>query len=140
MSRARVASGVVDAGAPVQLGAGKGGLGAAYLAGFAWALREGYDVVGEMDADGSGRLDLHELKHAPPQVRHERCSDIKFSPDGRFIAVGNADNFIDLYTCPGSRHAPGPKPSLRRGASRAFPQVSQLLAVTTACLPLGCLT
>jgi dolichol-phosphate mannosyltransferase len=31
----------------------KGGLGAAYLAGFDWALREGFDVIGEMDADGS---------------------------------------------------------------------------------------
>jgi dolichol-phosphate mannosyltransferase len=31
----------------------KGGLGAAYLAGFAWALEHGYDVIGEMDADGS---------------------------------------------------------------------------------------
>ena len=45
--------------------------------------------------------ELLELKYAPPQVRHERCSDIKFSPDGRFIAVGNADNFIDVYTVPG---------------------------------------
>jgi len=32
---------------------GKDGLGAAYLAGFARALDEGYDVVVEMDADGS---------------------------------------------------------------------------------------
>ncbi|GAA3544317.1 polyprenol monophosphomannose synthase [Nocardioides daeguensis] len=31
----------------------KGGLGAAYLAGFRWALEAGYDVIGEMDADGS---------------------------------------------------------------------------------------
>jgi dolichol-phosphate mannosyltransferase len=31
----------------------KEGLGAAYLAGFAWALSEGYDAIGEMDADGS---------------------------------------------------------------------------------------
>ena len=31
----------------------KAGLGAAYLAGFRWALDRGYDVVGEMDADGS---------------------------------------------------------------------------------------
>ena len=31
----------------------KQGLGAAYLAGFAWALGRGYDVVVEMDADGS---------------------------------------------------------------------------------------
>jgi dolichol-phosphate mannosyltransferase len=33
----------------------KGGLGAAYLAGFAWALDAGYDVIVEMDADGSHR-------------------------------------------------------------------------------------
>ncbi len=32
---------------------GKEGLGKAYLAGFAWALERDYDVVGEMDADGS---------------------------------------------------------------------------------------
>ena len=32
---------------------GKEGLGAAYLAGFAEALQSGYDVIGEMDADGS---------------------------------------------------------------------------------------
>ena len=31
----------------------KAGLGAAYLAGFAWALDQGYDVLVEMDADGS---------------------------------------------------------------------------------------
>ncbi len=38
---------------------GKAGLGAAYLAGFAWALSRDYDVVVEMDADGS---------HAPEQL------------------------------------------------------------------------
>ena len=38
---------------------GKEGLGAAYLAGFAWAKKQGYDVVVEMDADGS---------HAPEQL------------------------------------------------------------------------
>ena len=48
-----------------------------------------------------------ELKFAPPQVRHERCSDIKFSPDGQFIAVGNADNFIDIYTVPGGKYNRG---------------------------------
>jgi dolichol-phosphate mannosyltransferase len=31
----------------------KGGLGKAYVAGFAWALAQQYDVVGQMDADGS---------------------------------------------------------------------------------------
>ncbi len=33
--------------------AAKGGLGAAYRHGFAWAMRHGYEVIGEMDADGS---------------------------------------------------------------------------------------
>jgi len=33
--------------------AGKQGLGAAYLAGFRWALKRNYDAVVEMDADGS---------------------------------------------------------------------------------------
>lgn len=32
---------------------GKEGLGAAYIAGFRWALERGYDVLVEMDADGS---------------------------------------------------------------------------------------
>ena len=39
--------------------AGKEGLGAAYLAGFAWAREHGYDAVVEMDADGS---------HAPEEL------------------------------------------------------------------------
>ncbi|HZB33610.1 MAG TPA: polyprenol monophosphomannose synthase [Streptosporangiaceae bacterium] len=48
---------------------GKEGLGAAYIAGFRWALARGYDVVVEMDADGShqpeelGRL-LRALREA----------------------------------------------------------------------------
>ncbi len=42
----------------------KGGLGAAYLHGFAHALAEGYDVIGEMDADGS-----HQPRAARPAPR-----------------------------------------------------------------------
>jgi dolichol-phosphate mannosyltransferase len=38
---------------------GKNGLGAAYVAGFGWGLEHGYDVLVEMDADGS---------HAPEQL------------------------------------------------------------------------
>ena len=34
---------------------GKQGLGSAYLQGFAWGLERGYDVLVEMDADGSHR-------------------------------------------------------------------------------------
>ena len=33
----------------------KAGLGRAYVAGFSWALERGYDVIVEMDADGSHR-------------------------------------------------------------------------------------
>ncbi|MBC9733895.1 polyprenol monophosphomannose synthase [Nocardioides marmotae] len=44
---------------------GKAGLGAAYLHGFAWALEQGYDVIGEMDADGSHQPEqLHRLLDA----------------------------------------------------------------------------
>ncbi|WCC80897.1 polyprenol monophosphomannose synthase [Cutibacterium equinum] len=48
---------------------GKEGLGAAYLAGFHWGLGRGYDVLVEMDADGSHQpeqlpLLLEALKHA----------------------------------------------------------------------------
>lgn len=40
----------------------KNGLGAAYLAGFAWAKENGFDVAVEMDADGSHRVaDLPKL-------------------------------------------------------------------------------
>jgi dolichol-phosphate mannosyltransferase len=43
----------------------KAGLGAAYLHGFAVALERGYDVVGEMDADGSHQPEqLHRLREA----------------------------------------------------------------------------
>ncbi|WP_439645062.1 polyprenol monophosphomannose synthase [Demequina flava] len=45
---------------------GKAGLGAAYLAGFSWGLERGYDVLVEMDADGSHRAqDLPSVLDAP---------------------------------------------------------------------------
>ncbi len=47
----------------------KGGLGAAYRHGFAWALDQGYDVIGEMDADGSHQPEqLHRLLSALPDA------------------------------------------------------------------------
>jgi dolichol-phosphate mannosyltransferase len=45
--------------------AGKGGLGAAYVAGFGWGLGRGYAVLVEMDADGShAPEELHRLLDA----------------------------------------------------------------------------
>lgn len=48
--------------------AGKEGLGKAYLAGFAWGLERGYDVLVEMDADGSHRPE--ELPRLLAQTPH----------------------------------------------------------------------
>jgi dolichol-phosphate mannosyltransferase len=61
---------------------GKNGLGSAYIAGFRWALDQGYDAMVEMDADGS---------HQPEQL-----------PD-LLSALAHADLVI------GSRWVPGGK-------------------------------
>lgn len=55
---------------------GKEGLGAAYLAGFRWALDEGYDVLVEMDADGS---------HKPEQLP----SLLAEIPKGADLVIGS---------------------------------------------------
>ena len=48
---------------------GKEGLGAAYLAGFAWGIDAGYDVLVEMDADGSHQPEeLPKLLDALPEA------------------------------------------------------------------------
>ena len=60
--------------------AGKAGLGAAYIAGFDWGLGNGFDVLVEMDADGS---------HAPEQLPR------------LLAALGHADVVL------GSRWIPG---------------------------------
>ncbi|MGV0633523.1 polyprenol monophosphomannose synthase [Mycolicibacillus trivialis] len=54
----------------------KDGLGAAYLAGFAWGLERGYSVLVEMDADGS---------HAPEQL-HRLLEAIDAGAD---VAIGS---------------------------------------------------
>ncbi|MCG5433381.1 polyprenol monophosphomannose synthase [Mycobacterium sp. MYCO198283] len=54
----------------------KEGLGAAYLAGFAWGLHRGYTVLVEMDADGS---------HAPEEL--ERL--LTAIDDGADLAIGS---------------------------------------------------
>nr|WP_148613368.1 polyprenol monophosphomannose synthase [Nocardioides rubriscoriae] len=76
----------------------KGGLGAAYLAGFAWALDEGYDVVGEMDADGS---------HQPEQL------------DRLLAALPGADLVIGSRWVPGGRVVNWPlrREALSRGGN-----------------------
>jgi dolichol-phosphate mannosyltransferase len=89
-----------DPGVQVLHRTGKGGLGAAYLAGFARALDAGYDVVGEMDADGS---------HQPEQLH--RLLDALHGSDGGPAA--------DLVI--GSRWVPG-------GSVQNWPRRRELLS------------
>ena len=49
----------------------KNGLGAAYLAGFDWAFARGYEVVVEMDADGS-----HQAKDLVRILDHVKSADL----------------------------------------------------------------
>jgi dolichol-phosphate mannosyltransferase len=50
---------------------GKEGLGKAYLAGFDWALRQGYELILEMDADFS-----HDPKYLPGMLEAARGADL----------------------------------------------------------------
>lgn len=66
---------------------GKRGLGAAYVAGFRWARERGFDVVVEMDADGS---------HAPEQL-HLLLDQIDAGADlvigARYVKGGKTVNW-----------------------------------------------
>ncbi len=66
--------------------AGKEGLGAAYLAGFAWALGEGYDVIVEMDADGS-----HQPEQLPRLLEVLRDADLVLG--SRYVPGGSVVNW-----------------------------------------------
>jgi dolichol-phosphate mannosyltransferase len=59
----------------------KAGLGAAYLAGFAWAIDAGYEVVVEMDADGS-----HQPEQLPLLLEQVKTSA---NPDGADLVLGS---------------------------------------------------
>jgi dolichol-phosphate mannosyltransferase len=65
---------------------GKGGLGAAYLHGFSFALAEGYDVIGEMDADGS---------HQPEQLALllDGLADADLVIGSRYVPGGSIVNW-----------------------------------------------
>ena len=65
---------------------GKEGLGAAYLAGFAWGLQQGYDVLVEMDADGS-----HQPEQLPRLLDELRRADLVLG--SRWIPGGATQNW-----------------------------------------------
>ncbi|KQX07717.1 MULTISPECIES: polyprenol monophosphomannose synthase [unclassified Leifsonia] len=62
----------------------KDGLGAAYRAGFAWAIDRGYDVIVEMDADGS-----HQPEQLPRLLEALQEADMvigsRWIPGGRVV-------------------------------------------------------
>jgi dolichol-phosphate mannosyltransferase len=80
---------------------GKEGLGAAYLAGFAWALEHEYDVVVEMDADGS-----HQPEQLPRLLDQLRTADLvlgsRWVPGGGTVNWPKSRQFLSkggsLYT------------------------------------------
>ncbi|HET7823585.1 MAG TPA: polyprenol monophosphomannose synthase [Ornithinibacter sp.] len=65
---------------------GKEGLGAAYLAGFGWAMDAGYDAVVEMDADGS-----HRPEHLPAMLAAAEHADAVIG--SRWVRGGSVVNW-----------------------------------------------
>ena len=65
---------------------GKEGLGRAYLEGFGWALERGYDVLVEMDADGS-----HRPEHLPAILDALAEADVVIG--SRWIRGGAVENW-----------------------------------------------
>jgi dolichol-phosphate mannosyltransferase len=66
--------------------AGKAGLGAAYVAGFRWGLDRGYDVLVEMDADGS-----HQPEQLPLLLA--RLTDADLVIGSRWVTGGRVVNW-----------------------------------------------
>ncbi|MGW5351134.1 polyprenol monophosphomannose synthase [Streptomyces sp. NPDC004031] len=72
---------------------GKEGLGAAYLAGFRWGIDHGYDVLVEMDADGS-----HQPEELPRLLTALKSADLvlgsRWIPGGRVVNWPKSREFI----------------------------------------------
>ncbi len=67
---------------------GKQGLGVAYRAGFAWALERDYDVVVEMDADGS-----HRATDLPRLLDQVQCPEVDLVIGSRWVRGGRVVNW-----------------------------------------------
>src|ERR1700733_15303742 len=71
----------------------KAGLGRAYVAGFPWALERGYDLIVEMDADGSHRPeDLPRLLAAVGRV--EGAIGSRYVPGGTVVNWPKSREFL----------------------------------------------
>ena len=70
---------------------GKEGLGAAYLAGFQWGLERGYDVLVEMDADGSHQPEQLPKLLAALGPKNARTADLVLG--SRWVRGGRVVNW-----------------------------------------------
>jgi dolichol-phosphate mannosyltransferase len=66
--------------------AGKEGLGTAYIAGFGWGMEHGFDVLVEMDADGS-----HQPEELPRLLSALEDSDLVIG--SRWVGGGKVENW-----------------------------------------------
>jgi dolichol-phosphate mannosyltransferase len=64
----------------------KAGLGAAYLAGFAWGIERGYELLVEMDADGS-----HRPEDLPALLKAAQTADLTIG--SRWVKGGSVVNW-----------------------------------------------
>ena len=67
---------------------GKGGLGAAYRSGFGWGVAQGYDVLVEMDADGS-----HQPEQLPDLLSALRDQSADLVIGSRWVDGGSVVNW-----------------------------------------------
>ncbi|MFS8103944.1 polyprenol monophosphomannose synthase [Lentzea alba] len=97
----------------------KAGLGAAYVAGFQWALDREYGVICEMDADGSHAPEqLHRLLDALPQA--DLVLGSRWVPGGEVVNWPAQRKFLSLGGSLYSRLALGANIRDMTGGYRAF--------------------
>ncbi|MET9227724.1 polyprenol monophosphomannose synthase [Lentzea sp. NPDC003310] len=97
----------------------KAGLGAAYVAGFQWALDRDYGVICEMDADGSHAPEqLHRLLDALPKA--DLVLGSRWVPGGEVVNWPAQRKFLSLGGSLYSRLALGANVRDMTGGFRAF--------------------
>jgi glycosyltransferase involved in cell wall biosynthesis len=106
----------------------KQGLGAAYLAGFAWALERGFDAIVEMDADGS-----HAPEELPRLFAALRAADVVLGsrwvpggavhnwPAGRMLLSRGGNAYVRIALGVPLRDATGGFRAYRSAVLRALP-------------------
>ena len=120
-----------DPGVHVLHRAGKEGLGRAYVAGFGWALERGYELVVEMDADGSHRavdlpvlLERAEQPDAPDLVIGSRWvpgGEVENWPRSRELISRTGNTYVRLVLGMGVADATAGFRVFRAGTLRALP-------------------